>query len=443
MFTMLVMMAIITTAMAGPLLSIIFPPNQLVKERAADMAANAAAKGKPLNDGVARLVVLVHDAQSGSKLLEAAVATLAPNMRAHLDVAQFSPPGELHTQTEMGTGLLCSPEEMNAKSMLQAQVAAVERRSLTSRVTVRTTDEPLQEALVHIHALNPQLVVTDWPQGPEERARLRDLVVASPCTVVLWGGFSPTAAPAASAVADAAAAAHGKGGEEGQVVVPIPQAPVARQPKKTRPSLLLLLRSDAAQDEFVDDTMARAWASAARAQAALLARLPAFFKRDPALGNAAAEEDEDEDEEHGGGDPKHARVRVDKSVVTPQTMAVAAASSLSPKFSKLMITGWPTGEYECAELIKFLRDVEHEVSAQRLSMESRRQTERLAGSFAMPDREILAPIGELDELGGQQARAGKHSRQVSDDMDSVTTVGPMLGKVLGAALQRSVSLQPK
>jgi hypothetical protein len=41
---------------------------------------NNACVGQWLPDE--RLVVLVHDAQSGSKLLEAAVATLAPNMRA-------------------------------------------------------------------------------------------------------------------------------------------------------------------------------------------------------------------------------------------------------------------------------------------------------------------------------------------------------------------------
>jgi hypothetical protein len=34
----------------------------------------------------------------------------------------------------------------------------------------------------------------------------------------------------------------------------------------------------------------------------------------------------------------------DAGLVTPQTMAVAAASSLSPKFGKLIVTGWPSGE---------------------------------------------------------------------------------------------------
>ncbi len=446
MFTMLVCMAIITTAMAGPLLGLIFPQRQLIKERAADMEANAAAKGKPLNDGVARLVVLVHELQSGAKLLEAAVSTLAPNMRAHLDVAQFSTPGELHSQTEMGTGLLRSPEEVNAKGLLLEQISEVERRGLTSSVTVRTTDEPVMEALVHIHARSPQLVVTDWPVSHEERTRLKELVLASPCTVVLWGGFSPTmaggATPLSGTTSPAEPDALEPSGSGDTVAVPVQMPPpVTRPPPKPRPTLMQLLRNEDVQDEFFDDLTTRAFAAASHAQAAIAARLPAYFRSDAA---ALLEDDEPDEESGHGGSAARPGVKHDKSIVTPQTMAVAAASSLSPKFSKLMITGWPANELECAALIKFLHEVEHEVVAQRLSLESRRQPER-GGSWVPP--EALPAIGEesLAELQERTPRSasgdkanGKHARGGSEDMDSATTVGPMLGKVLGAALQHNV-----
>jgi hypothetical protein len=52
----------------------------------------------------------------------------------------------------------------------------------------------------------------------------------------------------------------------------------------------------------------------------------------------------------------------DAGIVTPQTMAVAAASALSPKFSKLLVTGWPAGERERAELVAFVHDVERDAS---------------------------------------------------------------------------------
>lgn len=85
LFTALVLMAVITTAMAGPLLSVIFPPRQLVLEKQRDVAAAAAARGGALDESTARIVVLVHEVRRGSKLLEAAVSTLtSPHLRAHL-----------------------------------------------------------------------------------------------------------------------------------------------------------------------------------------------------------------------------------------------------------------------------------------------------------------------------------------------------------------------
>ena len=358
---MLVLMAVITTAMAGPLLGLLFNSRQLVLERAADNAASAK-----VSRGAAQLVVLVHDTQSSAKLLNAAVSTLAPNMRAHLDVALFCPPRELHAQTEMGTGLFRSPEEVNARTVLKEQLSAVQRRGMSSSVTVRTTEDPVAEALVHIRARDPQLVVTDWPASEEERAQLKELVVGSPCTVVLWGGYSPTMSHSAGAGSPAPAAPAHKGLPV-EAVVPMPSAesngiaslPSSRikQQHKPRSTLLELLRNEAAQDDFADDVMNAVWRGLASAQAAIERRLPAFMQPDAAAADAArlAREEDFDDDEHG--DPHGApRVKSDPSVVTPQTMAVAAASSLSPKFSKLMVTGWPDNSEECAELVKFLHD---------------------------------------------------------------------------------------
>ncbi len=458
---MLVMMAVITTAMAGPLLSLIFPPQQLVLEKALDNAASAVAQGKPDAPDGAQLVVLVHDTARGAKLLSAAVSTLAPNMRAHLDVAQFSPPGELHTQTEMGTGLLRSPEEVNARDTLREQLTGVERRGLTSSITVRTTEDPVADSLMHIRARAPQLVVTDWPQHEDERQRLKELVVASPCTVVLWGGYSPTMAaptPAFVAPADASASAGGAAAENGSGSAPRPLTtspaaaglPTTRPLPKPRPTLRELLRDEAAQDELADELVNRVWSEAARLRKASERWLPAACHYDAA---AAAEQREaqreEEAEAHGGGGGAP-RVKEDNSVVTPQTMAVAAASSLSPKFSKLMVTGWPENDRECAELVKFLHDVEHEVVAKRLSLEARRSAAERSGSYVGSDHDPMPAIGEEGDVQiiipdakgrlGVLLRpppGGGMSRVASEEnLESVTTVGPMLSKALGAALQQ-------
>lgn len=452
MFTMLVLMAVITTAMAGPLLGLLFSPRQLVLERAADNAASAKATGAKVSRGAARLVVLVHDVQSSARLLVAAVSTLAPNMRAHLDVAQFCPPRELHAQTEMGTGLLRSPEELNARTTLKEQLTTVQRRGLSSSVTVRTTDDPVAEALVHIRARDPQLVVTDWPASEEERAQLKELVVASPCTVVLWGGYSPTMNHGVGGSAPAAPS-HQASGEpaEASVLDKLEANGVGAVAStrikafKPRPTLMELLRNETVQDEFADDVMAFVWRSLASGQAAFERRLPAFLRPDAAAVAAAREahEDEIDDDEHGD----HVRVNSDASVVTPHTMAVAAASSLSPKFSKLMVTGWPDNGDECAELVKFLHDVEHEVIAQRQSMDSRRSTGGGGGSYIGTERDVM-PVIEEDGVqiiigndnGSQGAgillrpKPGLSRAPSEENLDSVNTVGPMLSKMLGAAL---------
>jgi hypothetical protein len=459
--------------MAGPLLSIIFTPRQLVLEKAADNAANAKAKtgGRALAPGVAQLVVLVHDTARGSKLLSAAVSTLAPNMRAHLDVAQFSPPGELHTQTEMGTGLLRSPEEVNARGALKEQLAGVERRGLTSSVTVRTTEDPVADSLMHIRARNPQLVVTDWPQHEDERARLKELVVASPCTVVLWGGYSPNmpsssggaSPPPPPPPSSGSAAPHESGQDEGMSsrgngLASLSQAlpgVAARPLPKPRPTLRELLRNEAAQDELADEVMAKVWHGLATMQAAIAARLPAFMQADAAAAAAAHDEEVDDDEEEGHGGEGHGhgalRVKSDSSVVTPHTMAVAAASSLSPKFSKLMVTGWPENDRDCAELVKFLHDVEHEFVAKRMSLEARRSIAPGSGNGSyMSDVEMMPAIGEDSEVqivipadgsvagNGVLLRPNPALPRVAseENLDSVTTVGPMLSQMLGAALQQ-------
>lgn len=76
---------------------------------------------------------------------------------------------------------------------LKDGVSKIRRRHLTSTVTVRVVEDCLAETQLHIMAAAPQLVVTDWPAGEDERALLKSIVVESPCTVVLWGGYSPTA----------------------------------------------------------------------------------------------------------------------------------------------------------------------------------------------------------------------------------------------------------
>jgi hypothetical protein len=336
-FTLLVLMAIITTASTGPLIRLVFPPAALIREHEAAIAATAEERGAPADDGAARLVVLPHDVANTPRLLSAAVATLTPGMRAHVSVARFSTPADVEQRTEMGTGLLVTPEELRAKDALQEQLAAVARPNLSSAVTSITTDNMLGDTITHLRAVAPQLVVTDWPASQEERHKLRALVATSPCTVVVWGGGG---------------AAEHKSPEKPSTNAPEPVAEEAPVPRWR--AALALLHRESAQDAFVDAASKKL----SRMLDAMCARLPPFMR-------CRSNDDEDGDAEPQSA-PETAGPRVtsaeDAGLVTPQMMAVAAASSLSPKFGKLIVTGWPYGERERAELVSFVHDVERDAT---------------------------------------------------------------------------------
>jgi hypothetical protein len=385
---------------AGPLLSLLFPTKQLILERKADLAFEAAAHPAKhtnrLDSTAASLVVIVHDLDSTGRLLEASVSTLAPGMKAHLDVANYILPGELHSHTELGTGLFRSPEELAAKQSLKDTLAAVHRRGLTSSVTVLTTENPVVDAAVHIQAADPHLVVTDWPATQDERNRLHDLVVSSSHNFVLWGGNTGAAprrgadkhgdlaggngtihedgAPSPShgrsesdvpqllrsreseqdlAALDAARRHHTHGGEEVAVAE-------LWHPSQPLPSLRMLLTDSHTQDVFVEGCMAHLWARWAQLQARAMQALPSALRPSPPMTPSEAMDlnDDDGDAEANEAANQHT-VMKNGSVVTPQTMAVAAAASLSPKFTKVIVTGWPVGEVECAEIIRWLQSLEN------------------------------------------------------------------------------------
>jgi hypothetical protein len=91
--------------------------------------------------------------------------------------------------------------------------------------------------------------------------------------------------------------------------------------------------------------------------------------------------------------------------------------------------------------------VEHEVIAKRQSLDSRRSIG--GGSYVGSERDVLPVISEDSNdvqiiIGNDNGTAGAGillrpkpglSRNASEEnLDSVTTVGPMLSKMLGAAL---------
>lgn len=426
-----------------------------------EAAAHPSKHTNRLDTAAASLVVIVHDLDSTSRLLEASVSTLAPGMKAHLEVANFILPGELHMHTELGTGLFRSPEEVAAKQSIKDTLAAVHRRGLTSSVTVLTTENPAVDAAVHIQAADPHLVVTDWPATQDERNRLHDLVVNSTHNFVLWGG-NTGAVPMRGADKGEMDGGNGTIQEEGPPAPhhgrsdsDVPQLVRSREseqdlaamgaarknahggegvaiselwnPSQPLPSMRMLLTDSHTQDVFVEGCMALLWARWARFQARALQALPTSLRPSPPMSPSEAMDlsDDDGDAEENEAANQHT-VMKNGSVVTPQTMAVAAAASLSPKFTKVIVTGWPEGELECADIIRWLQ------SLHNTAMLARGQVSRRA----LPMRESLE---------GQDLQQPSSFRMSSAQRPSVDEprilIEPGLGKDGHGVLERTISVR--
>jgi len=378
-------------------------------------------------------------------------------MKAHLDVTNYILPGELHTNTELGTGLFRSPEELAAKQSIKDTLAAVHRRGLTSSITVLTTENPVGEAAVHIQAADPHLVVTDWPATQDERDRLHDLVVNSSQNFVLWGGNAGAAPKKAgklngsngTIMEDAddvpSAPKHGRSDSD------VPQLVRSRDseqdlasmnkrsngrdavtsaetwhPSQPLPSMRMLLTDSHTQDVFVEGFMAFLWGGWSKIKVRAVQALPSSLRPSPtmSLSDVLDLNDDDGDAEANEAANQHTVLR-DGSVVTPQTMAVAAAKSLSPEFTKVIVTGWPVGELECAEIIRWLQSLENTAmlagapTKGRLSFSQRESLDSPTQSFRIPSaqrpsldepRILIEPRPMMDELPTGTDAHNQHRR---------------------------------
>jgi len=411
LFTMLVAMAVITTAVAGPLLSLIYPPSALLAERKAELSRKAVQKavlppsappssGSPLpphakEDGTARVVVLLHDIRHVARLIDAAMATLAPGLKAFLAVAQFQRSSDGaggNPASELGPGLLRSAGELAAKREIKAQLRdaeAVAAAHMQTHTEVRLCDDPGLEALAYIKAVAPQVVVTDWPEDAEARARLQGLATALVCaghaapTLVLWGGpdaMAETASPLAVRTISTSPPSQPRGQllqqqekepEQPAASKEATQHTVAFQQRTLRNSFrgaVLLLHDADAQDAAVDAASAKLKSWATRAAECVPLRVRLFC----ASWCSVDEEDDGDDEEveKESGTPPSPRVESTAAgaVVTRHTMAMGAAQSLSPKAGdKIVVCGWPRGADEVRQVAAFLQGVEHNAISRRAS----------------------------------------------------------------------------
>ncbi|KAA1418704.1 cation/H(+) antiporter [Nocardioides humilatus] len=187
LFTMMVIMALVTTVMTGPLLGFTYPQRRVARDIA---EADRAALG---DEAVDRILVLSRPDAANDVAVEVAVAMLAGARPAEIVIADLQPQGRL---LEMGSGLTGELAEM-AAAMERQQVLV--RAGETAGVPVRVIAHPsadVQGDLVELaQVLLPQGVVM-WSDDPSGAGVLA--VIDCPAAVVAAGTEQlPTGAPVA------------------------------------------------------------------------------------------------------------------------------------------------------------------------------------------------------------------------------------------------------
>jgi Kef-type K+ transport system membrane component KefB len=210
-FSMMVVMALVTTVMAGPLLALIYP--RRVVER--DVAqAQRAALGSA--DGQRVLVVVPADAPAARAVVDLAAALAGPGRPATVALARLVPYPA--APLEIGSGLTGGLLEMNrAMGELTRLSAPLLGSGLAVPVLARFTGDPAGELAELIRAGEPDAVVVtrDEPGYAALRERVGVTLITmvgpppTPVCAIIARITGDTHATAALRVAAQLASAHG------------------------------------------------------------------------------------------------------------------------------------------------------------------------------------------------------------------------------------------
>lgn len=152
LYTLMVVMAIVTTGMAGPLLKVIYPTPIMERDIAeADRALLGQAAAH-------RIAVLVDDPATAGPLLDVAVLLAASRTNSEVVITHLVPhrDGRLEVGSGLGGELLAMTQTMSA---LQALAAAAQARGVSAVVQSRFSDDVATELPGFIAAAGPDTIV--------------------------------------------------------------------------------------------------------------------------------------------------------------------------------------------------------------------------------------------------------------------------------------------
>ncbi len=200
LFTLMVIMALVTTVMTGPLLGFTYPQRRVARDIA---EAERAALGE---EAVDRILVLAHDGQDNRLLVDLAIGALGGARPAEIVIADLTPQGRA---LEVGSGMSLDLAEM-AAAMERQQVLVHhgEGQGVPVRVIAHPSADVQEDLVELVGVLQPQGLVA-WSDDPS----LDAVVAANESPVVV--------APAGTPVpdADAPVVVHGSNDTDGDAAI--------------------------------------------------------------------------------------------------------------------------------------------------------------------------------------------------------------------------------
>jgi K+:H+ antiporter len=210
LYSLMIVMAIVTTAMAGPLLHLIYPERFVLGDIAeADRAALGTATGR-------RILVLIETPETAAPLVDIGAALAASREHSQLILSHLVA-HHLDARLEAGTGLTGELREAaSPKGDLQALADRASARGVTTVVQSRFSQDVAAELPGYVAAAEPDTIVLG-PGGPPRTALavggtvqlvtvLRTLPEAPGAVAVRWargeGGAAAVQVAAQLAVAD-------------------------------------------------------------------------------------------------------------------------------------------------------------------------------------------------------------------------------------------------
>ena len=186
LYTMLVIMTVVTTVMAGPLLKLIYPDKWLEHD---------IAEAERLRAGLAKgfnATIVVADPATTMRVADLAIAAIGDTRPAGVSLTHLPPAGR--GPGELGAGIAGGLAQLASSfGALAAVRKRIEDQGITCTVTSRLSADPLTDILEQSRNGNPNVVFVEWGAGT--RAAAERLMADPPAIVAVVSG--PPAAPGA------------------------------------------------------------------------------------------------------------------------------------------------------------------------------------------------------------------------------------------------------